>query len=417
MRCCDVWNYNMRTECVPSRPISDNSAEWYPLSLVAVCSQGAFISHWYFVQLGKVVELVVDLVLLVARLDKMIELTRILIGSLVLLLMVNESYQTTCYNSQGVRDTDGRFCFDTSLSCWSNKLKPAHLSDINNEFYLFTRQDNSDRRCSYYQQQLTWDDPNTFDGFHSYKKTIVIIHGWRTSVWNGYFMSLCHSFMKLGNYNIIMVSWPSFRWDLLTYQKSVMDIVLVAKELALLLEELHEHRGLQYEDVHMLGHSLGAHLAGYTGMFLNGQIGRISGLDPARPGFREYLGTSDCHLDRTDADFVDVIHTDGPLHLFGLYEPVGHQDFYPNHGALAQPGCPWIPHCSHMRAIDYYLSSMKNFYIQPGRTCSFATLTRMWPPRCSGTCPRMGIHAEKGDGSGRFFIRMNSNNCGYRFLM
>ena len=44
----------MRTECVPSRHISDNSAEWYPLNLVAVCSQGAFISHWYFVQLGKV---------------------------------------------------------------------------------------------------------------------------------------------------------------------------------------------------------------------------------------------------------------------------------------------------------------------------------------------------------------------------
>ena len=75
-----------------------------------------------------------------------------------------------------------------------------------------------------------------------------------------------------------MVSWPSSRWSRLHYQKSVMDIVLVAKELALLLEELHERRGLQYEDVHMLGHSLGAHLAGYTGMFLHGQIGRISGI-------------------------------------------------------------------------------------------------------------------------------------------
>ncbi|XP_033639482.1 pancreatic lipase-related protein 2-like isoform X2 [Asterias rubens] len=344
----------------------------------------------------------------------MIELTRILIGSLVLLLMVNESYQTRCYNSRGVRHTYGRFCFDTSLSCWSG-LNPAHLSDINNEFYLFTRQYNSDRRC-YYRQKLYWDDPNTFDSFHSYKKTIVIIHGWQTSVRNKYFMSLCHSFMKLDNYNIIMVSWPSSRWSRLHYQKSVMDIVLVAKELALLLEELHERRGLQYEDVHMLGHSLGAHLAGYTGMFLHGQIGRISGLDPARPGFRLYLGTSDCHLDRTDADFVDVIHTDGLMHLFGLLEPVGHQDFYPNPDYLAQPSCVAV-HCSHMRAIDYYLSSMKNFYIQPGRTCSFATKRRIWQRSCSGTCPRMGIHAEKGDGSGRFVIRMDSNNCGYKFLM
>ncbi len=106
------------------------------------------------------------------------------------------------------------------------------------------------------------------------------------------------------------------------YFKSVMDSILVAKELAVLLEELHEHRGLRYADVHMLGHSLGAQLAGYTGKFLDGQIGHITGLDPASPGFQEYLYNPNCHLDKTDANFVDVIHSDGSLYLFGLEEPV-----------------------------------------------------------------------------------------------
>lgn len=46
-------------------------------------------------------------------------------------------------------------------------------------------------------------------------------------------------------------------------------------------------------------------------------------------------------LDRNDAKFVDVVHTDIlPLTRFGLgmKEPIGHVDFYPN-GGHTNPGC------------------------------------------------------------------------------
>ena len=66
---------------------------------------------------------------------------------------------------------------------------------------------------------------------------------------------------------------------------------------------------------------------------------KFSGLDPAGPGFP--LNETDTRLDVTDADFVDIIHTDsGDLtgNELGMQEPIGHVDFYPN-GSIVQPGC------------------------------------------------------------------------------
>lgn len=43
------------------------------------------------------------------------------------------------------------------------------------------------------------------------------------------------------------------------------------------------------------------------------------------------------HLTPTDAEFVDVIHTDGGV--FGFPVALGDADFFPNGGFPAQPGC------------------------------------------------------------------------------
>lgn len=52
-----------------------------------------------------------------------------------------------------------------------------------------------------------------------------------------------------------------------------------------------------------------------------------------------WLGVSDGgeRLSETDADYVDVIHTDAGV--FGIPDPIGHADFYPNGGRALQPGC------------------------------------------------------------------------------
>lgn len=57
------------------------------------------------------------------------------------------------------------------------------------------------------------------------------------------------------------------------------------------------------------------------------------GLDPAGPGY--YILNT--HLSASDAEFVDVIHTD--MGFFGLALKIGHVDFFPNYGYRSQPGC------------------------------------------------------------------------------
>lgn len=91
----------------------------------------------------------------------------------------------------------------------------------------------------------------------------------------------------------------------------------------------------------------------------------IAGLDPAFPLY--VFEKASQRLSPNDAEFVDVIHTDGGL--LGYPWPLGHVDFYPNGGVPLQPGCAqqelsknrWlgvIIGCSHARAWQYFAESL-----------------------------------------------------------
>lgn len=100
-------------------------------------------------------------------------------------------------------------------------------------------------------------------------------------------------------------------------------------------------KGLDDKRLHLIGHSLGAQLSGLIGRDIiektnhMRKIHRITGLDPAGPGF--FFGSNLHALDASDATFVVNIHTDAPL--FGAPCATGHVDFWPNF-ATVQPGCP-----------------------------------------------------------------------------
>lgn len=95
-------------------------------------------------------------------------------------------------------------------------------------------------------------------------------------------------------------------------------------------------RGMPLQSLHLLGLSLGAQMAGIAGANVkSGKIPRITGLDPAGPIFTKLPNS--LKLDKSDAEFVDVIHTDAGI--FGYPRSIGHADFWPNQGVSPQPGC------------------------------------------------------------------------------
>lgn len=110
----------------------------------------------------------------------------------------------------------------------------------------------------------------------------------------------------------------------------------MARALAAVIDSLVEN-GMNLRNLTVVGHSLGAHIVGRAAKQLksDGKIPVIVGLDPASVLF-DFEDTNK-RLADTDADYVQVIHTDGGH--YSIEYPIGHADFYPN-GGRQQPGCP-----------------------------------------------------------------------------
>lgn len=145
------------------------------------------------------------------------------------------------------------------------------------------------------------------------------------------------AFLTQADYNVIQVDWSGPAKSL--YPLAARYTRSVGYYVSLLVVDLNERLGIPYNHIHIVGHSLGAHISGFAGRYVQEitgtKIGRISGLDPAGPLF--LLASAQNRLDESDAVFVDVIHVDGGKN--GYYDPLGQVDFYPNGGIAPQPAC------------------------------------------------------------------------------
>ncbi|XP_042872548.1 pancreatic lipase-related protein 2-like isoform X2 [Penaeus japonicus] len=263
----------------------------------------------------------------------------------------------------------------------------GHSSNLTTRhFYLWTRTNAGN--SSYYD--LDPGIPNTItNSTFQPRTTYIIVHGflgWGIESW---ILLMKDKLLNMSDCNVISVDWPAgTEWWLLSYYTAVSRVPFVGKDTAWLLRKLVKHKGLNLKSVHFIGHSLGAHVSGLASQNLKTRVGRISGLDPA--GLKFHNVPKEQRLDKSDADYVDVIHTNGCYTFwrpwtdcYGINENLGHSDFWPN-GGEHQPACQSEIGCDHELAYTYYLESISygiddTYFL--ARNCS------AWNQYEEGECP------------------------------
>ncbi|KAL3869625.1 hypothetical protein ACJMK2_042290 [Sinanodonta woodiana] len=319
---------------------------------------------------------------------------------MLMLCILSDSFEI-CYAEIG--------CFQ-KLSPFHNALflLPQPPSDIDVKYKLFTR-----NNLELPQFLTANEDAIRSSNFDGSKDTKFIIHGFKhTSPWD---VNLKDEILKRDDVNVIIVDWHKGANDI-NYARTVANTRVVGALIALLMKTLNSVANGDYLGrIHLIGHSLGAHVAGYAGERTHG-TGRITGLEPAGPLFEDT--DPRVRLDATDANFVDVIHTN--INGFGMKASVGHVDFYPNDG-LTQPGCPKISFtevikslynggvkgladtllCSHRRSQSLFIESVNSeckFKSFPCKTCG----------TCNDGCANMGYDAPEGNPQGDYYLSTNA---------
>ncbi|KAJ8938426.1 hypothetical protein NQ318_011865, partial [Aromia moschata] len=196
-------------------------------------------------------------------------------------------------------------------------------------------------------------DPLKNSDFSVTKDTRFLIHGWKNSYTSDINVFIKKAIFEEYDANVFVVDWsPIASRNYISARWAVND---VGGYVADFLRALESTFSMDLTRVTIIGHSLGAHVSGLAGNSLQGILSQVIGLDPALPLFS--LSSSDNRLDKKDAQFVHVIHTNGGK--LGFFAPLGHVDFYPN-GGSSQPGCGWdfTGSCAHSRAYMYYAESV-----------------------------------------------------------
>jgi len=375
--------------------------------------------------------------------------------SLVSMIFGGSSNATKCYGPLGCLEINEK---------WYGLTRPVNLlpqprEEINTQFILRTRK--TIKKPTFLNVTI----PQTISrsDFDGNKPTIFLVHGFIDTGFVPWVEELSTKLLRNEDVNVVAVDWGGGSASM--YSQSAANTRLVALEISHLMHHLTLNHGSTVEDFHIIGHSLGSHIAGYAGEDMQKKtggrkIGRISGLDPAEPLFEAMPPF--VRLDPGDAHFVDVIHTDAKTLVvvgYGLLQPVGHVDFYPN-GGTGQPGCSIMDTpvsfdnmvdadkavqtvgrhmvaCSHCRAVELYIESL-DFLLDQENACpmvgfecrSYDEFTKGKCLECGedgSRCARVGHSAinykktieQRGEKNIKFYFNTGAHKpfCQYHYVL
>lgn len=138
------------------------------------------------------------------------------------------------------------------------------------------------------------------------------------------------------DHNLFIINWNNAARGIF-YPRAVANIPAVAGQVVRFIDLLKKREQVEPRQIQVVGHSLGAHVAGFIGQ--NTRVGRIYGLDPAGPCFGAYAGflyPSSSRLSPEDADEVITIQTNSAL--LGHDKALGSYSVFVEGGEV-QPGC------------------------------------------------------------------------------
>jgi len=270
---------------------------------------------------------------------------------------------------------------------------------------------------------FTLDNPNADEGirfnwtnmptqFDPTKKTIFMSHGWNSG-WTR-MQGVMDAILKTAQIDVqvVQIEW-GYGASGIWYPQCASNAQVAGACAGHVATLFHERFGAPWESMSCVGHSLGAHTCGYMGKATQGQLGRVSGIDPAGPWFTDE--DPRVRIDATDSQFTDVMHTNGDTFLgLGLGYGVGDADFYPNLG-YEQPPCGGspLPGCDHNIGVTYYINSIT------APECTFTSVKcnsesdaiNGLCDSCQGSddCQRMGYYADTMRGRGTFFLETTAS--------
>ncbi|XP_071054766.1 lipase member H-like [Onthophagus taurus] len=218
-------------------------------------------------------------------------------------------------------------------------------SDIN--LYFYTRYNYSPIKIPTHNTDLSETihyDPS--------KKHVFIIHGWKCNHESDINNKIRNAVLRKEDVNVFVVDWSKPAGGL--YVLATFSVPKIGKIVGDYINQMITLYQIPKSQFYLIGHSLGAHIAGCIGANVQG-LHSIVGLDPAGPLFTN--SNTDNRLDRSDAEFVHVIHTNAK-HL-GFSSPIGHADYYPDGGEKQHDcGLDIFGTCSHSKSYEIYALSI-----------------------------------------------------------
>ncbi|KAM3966367.1 pancreatic lipase-related protein 2-like [Aphomia sociella] len=209
------------------------------------------------------------------------------------------------------------------------------------------------KRFTYYQTR----EMAHYPAMDYERKTVFFITGYNDSPDSPPSRIMETTYRKLG-YNVWLLG--AYYFINREYPSVVRTLPTVAKHIAEMLYNItKENVGFDPKKLELVGLSLGGQtmsLVAKSYTKLSGmKIGRLTGLDPSGPCFRNL--NSDNKLDKSDGDYVEVLSTN--IDGLGTATPVGHVNFYVNGGEYQMSDVfswPCEMFCSHVKVFTLWYS-------------------------------------------------------------